>query len=82
MEPTDYAAAVAAKIEHLILDKGYTVKSFADESGIPYTTLNRRLKSEGRSPFSVLELKVIADKLGVTAKDLSTVYYAASRLAA
>jgi DNA-binding phage protein len=74
MDSTQYAAAVAANVEKSIAAAGRSVLSVALETGIPRTTLDRRLRSNGVSPFSVTELKLIADLLGTTARDLTTVY--------
>lgn len=82
MDSTQYAAAVAANVEKAIEAAGRSVLSVALETGIPRTTLDRRLRSNGFSPFSVTELKLIADLLGTTARELTTVYVAAEAVPA
>ncbi len=84
MDSTQYAAAVAANVETAInqATPRRSVQSIVLETGIPRTTLDRRLRSNGHSPFSVAELKLIADVLGTTANALSTVYESAESVPA
>lgn len=74
MDSMSYAAAVAANIESAIKARGMTVLSVSQSSNIPRTTLERRLRSEGASPFTVREVKQIAEALGISAAHLTTVY--------
>lgn len=74
MDSTTYAAAVADNIAKAIDVAGLSAKAVSDATGIPYTTLKRRFNSDGASPFSVREIKQIAAHLGVSARDLTTVY--------
>ncbi|RZS61653.1 hypothetical protein EV386_1963 [Xylanimonas ulmi] len=74
MDSTSYAAAVAANVERAILGAGLTVPGVARVTGIPRTTFARRLASDGFSPFSVAEVKAIANAVGTTAAALTTVY--------
>lgn len=74
MDSTDYAAAVAANIATAAERAGISVSALATTTAIPYSTLQRRLTSNGLSSFSVREIKAIADALGTTARDLITVY--------
>lgn len=53
------ASAVSAAIE----SAGHTQVSIADATGIPRTTLIRRLR--GQQPFTIAELDAIANTLGV-----------------
>ena len=76
MDSTEYAAAVAANVKAAIDQANRSVLSVSRQAGIPQTTLDHRLKSNGFSPFSVAELKAIADVLGRSASDLTTVYVA------
>lgn len=76
MDSTSYAAAVAANVDQAIKAAGLSVLKLAQATGIPRTTLDRRLRSNGFSPFSVAELKAIADEVGTTASVLATVYAA------
>lgn len=77
MDSTTYAAAVASAVERAIRQAGKSVAGIAAETGIPRTTLDRRLRSGGLSALSVSEVKAIADVLGVTAASLLTVTVAA-----
>lgn len=74
MDSTAYAAAVAAQIEKEFKLAGETVASLSRKTGIPRVTLDRRLTSKGVSPFTIREVKDIANALGTTAAKLSTVY--------
>lgn len=74
MDSTAYAAAVAANIREAISAAGVSVLNVAQSTDIPYTTLDRRLRSGGASPFSVREVRAIAQALGTTAAKLTTVY--------
>lgn len=74
MDSNQYAAAVAAKIEKAIKASGLSRNAVSKQTGIPYQTLTRRIASRGGSPFSVREVKAIADTLGTTAAELTTVY--------
>lgn len=70
MDSTTYAARVAANIETAISAAGRSVVSVSAATGIPRSTLDRRIRSQGGSPFSVREVKAIADELGITAASL------------
>ena len=82
MDSTTYAAAVAAKIRTAIEEKGISVLSVATSTGIPRTTLDRRFKSDGAAPFTVREIKKIANILGISASELTTVYEIAEKVPA
>ncbi len=82
MDSTAYAAAVAANIKTAIEKKGISVLSVATDTGIPRTTLDRRFKSDGAAPFTVREIKKIANLLGVSAVELTTVYEVAEKVPA
>ena len=77
MDSTEFAAAVAANVDLAIKRAGKTVLSIASETGIPRTTLERRLRSAGLSPFTVTEIKAIGIALSIPARDLVTVTVAA-----
>ncbi|MDR1078351.1 MAG: helix-turn-helix domain-containing protein [Propionibacteriaceae bacterium] len=53
------ARAVAAAIQ----SAGRTKRSVSDESGVPYSTLNRKL--EGKADFTFRELYALAEALDV-----------------
>lgn len=74
MDSTEYAAAVANQIREAIDSVGETQVSISEKTGIPRTTLQRRLVGDGIHPFTMREVKEIALVLGTTAKDLATVY--------
>ncbi|MHB1063567.1 MAG: helix-turn-helix domain-containing protein [Georgenia sp.] len=76
MDSTQYAAAVADNVSGAIDTAGKSHLSLAQETGIPRTTLDRRLRSNGASAFSVSELKDIANVLGIKVASLTTVYEA------
>lgn len=59
---TTVQGAVAAAVRQAIEDAGETQLGVAEKTGIPRTTLMRRLG--GHSPFTVAELAAIADALG------------------
>ena len=82
MDSTEYAAAVAAKVEKAMRQAGESHASLAAKTGIPRTTLQRRLTSGGVHPFNVRELRDIAQALGTTASELATVYVVAEAVAA
>lgn len=63
-------ARVAGIVNRLISDHGTTELVLATETGIPRTTLRRRLT--GRSNFLLTELVAIAEYFGVAASDLLT----------
>lgn len=65
--PTTYAETVAERVSQAIEVAGQSQKSIALVTGIPRTTLARRLS--GASPFTVAELAAIALALEV---DVST----------
>lgn len=73
MDSTEYAAAVAANVDAAIRDGDKSVLSIAAKTGIPRTTLDRRLRSGGLSPFTVSEVKAIATALDITAASLLVV---------
>lgn len=77
MDSTTYAAAVAQTVERAIRQAGMTIAGVAAATGIPRTTLDRRLRSGGLSALSVSEVKAIADVLGVSAASLLTITVAA-----
>ncbi|WP_442972478.1 helix-turn-helix domain-containing protein [Rhodococcus sp. BH5] len=50
---------------------GYSIASLADETGIPFTTLQRRCS--GKTPFRVHELVLVSSALGVPVRDLVSI---------
>lgn len=61
-------ANTATVIETLMNEKGYTVHSLADQTGIPYNTLKRRVKT-GRD-LLLEELYLIAQTLEADVPEL------------
>lgn len=55
--------AIAANVARLLREAGVSQRDTSTSTGIPLTTLVRRLT--GRSPFLVTELSAIAELLGV-----------------
>lgn len=82
MDSNSFARAVAENVEKAIDRSGLSLLAAAKKAGIPYTTLDRRIKSGGLSPFTVREVKAIADALGRTANDLLTVYVTVEKVPA
>ena len=68
--PPDYAGQVARHVADTITEANRSLKSISDATGIPYTTLQRRIASNGNSPFSVRELHSIARALDLDVADL------------
>ena len=66
MENTPYAfsAKIAERIGEAIHSSGRSLLSISTETGISHSTLTRRVKSKGASPFTVTELDRIAAALG------------------
>lgn len=59
---------IAETVEKLMEEKGYTVASFAEATGLPYNTLKRRIQT-GRN-LRIDELSMIADALGMEFTEL------------
>lgn len=69
MSPTSpITATVAQRVVAAMEATGATVKGLAHDSGVPRSTLQRRLL--GRSSFTVDELDAICDALGITLSEL------------
>lgn len=64
-----YAEAVASQVAEALSVRGVTVAEASEQSGIPRSTLERRLG--GDSPLSLYELKALADVCGTTAASLA-----------
>lgn len=79
MDSTTYAASVAANVRRVIKERGLSVSEVASRASIPRVTLSRRLDG---SPFTVSELKSVADVLETTARDLATVEISTGRAVA
>lgn len=59
---------VASIVAQTMERKGLTVLALAESTGIPRTTLIRRLS--GKQPFTVNELADVADVLGTTSTEI------------
>lgn len=66
---TGYAATVAAAVREAIENSGVTVVWLCETTGIPRTTLTRRLA--GHASFTVAELDAIASALRIPVVDLT-----------
>ena len=62
--PYDFSAKIAERIGEAIHSSGRSLLSISTETGISHSTLTRRVKSKGASPFTVTELDRIAAALG------------------
>ena len=62
--PYGYSAKIAERIGEAIHSSGRSLLSISTETGISHSTLTRRVKSKGASPFTVTELDRIAAALG------------------
>lgn len=65
------------QVEALIAAKGLSIRGVAEATGIPLTTLHRKLRFEAMA-FTVGELLRIADVLGTTAGAIVTDFEAAA----
>ena len=65
---TDITETLAAATSDALMAAGITRRDAADRSGIPITTLQRRLT--GRSPLNALELDTLAKLAGTTVRAL------------
>jgi len=70
MDINRYAKAVAQATHAAMVTGGETQLGLSAKTGIPRTTLARRLA--GSSPFTVAELAAIADVLGIPVVSLVT----------
>jgi hypothetical protein len=61
---------IALAVSQALTDAGISQRSAAEQSGIPLTTLSRRLT--GASPFLITELAVLARMLNTTVGALTT----------
>lgn len=71
MDSIHYSLAVAANVEKARTGAGLTKLALSESSGIPRTSLDRKLKGQG--DFTVRELKSLAIALETTARELATV---------
>lgn len=62
------ADTVAANVRSSLILSGVSVKALAERTGIPRTTLLRRL--DGHQPFTVAEVEAIAEVVGVLPESL------------
>lgn len=60
----DVSRKVAAVLRRRLADENISLRSAAEKTGIPLTTLARRIN--GTSPLSVTELTALASLLGST----------------
>jgi lambda repressor-like predicted transcriptional regulator len=67
---TDTSRNIAAHVSAALSTAGIPQRDAASRTGLPMSTLSRRLT--GNSPFTVTELDLIAGLLGCTVSDLVT----------
>jgi transcriptional regulator with XRE-family HTH domain len=77
MEPPTYSRRVADAVRARLRETGKTQLDIVDATGIPRTTLNRRMT--GLSPFTTTELALIAAFLETSS---SALMYAAENVGA
>lgn len=63
--PYGYSAKIAERIGEAIQSSGRSILSVSAETGISHSTLTRRVKSKGASPFTITELDRITAALGL-----------------
>lgn len=68
MEYKSPEEADGQRVKQAIDDAGLSERDVAEQTGIPLTTLNRRLR--GHAPFTATELRKIGQVLGVPASSL------------
>ena len=73
MDSNGYALAVTANVEEARREAGLSLLSLSAASGIPRTSLDRKLNHHGH--FTVREICSLATVLGTTACALSTAGY-------
>lgn len=78
MNITKYVKAVARIVNDELTRENIAVANAAQKSGIPRTTLMRRLEHSDLYPFTIAELAQISDVLSV---NLSTIIQHAEALA-
>lgn len=69
----------AEAVRAAIADSGRSKVSLADETGIPYPTLNRKVA--GKTEFSFSELFLIAEALGVAPSTFTPTAFQRTRVA-
>lgn len=72
MDSTKYSATVAKHVRAALEQSKKSVLAVSNETGIPHTTLTRRLTSPDMSPFTVTELSKIAVATGVPVTKLTS----------
>lgn len=51
-------------------DKGISIRQMAKDTGIAFTTLDRKLKGKGKSTFDFVELIAVAEQLDCSVSTL------------
>jgi transcriptional regulator with XRE-family HTH domain len=64
MSNGDILGAIAEAVERAIRDSGLRRRTIVEETGIPYSTLSRKLT--GKTPFTLTELCLISEATGVS----------------
>ena len=65
---TTWATALPAEVSATMASRGFTVRALAAATGIPRTTLSRRLS--GETPFLMNELQAVCEALDTKISDL------------
>jgi len=68
---SNLSADVALNVRRAIDNAGKTIDEVSQSTGIPRTTLQRRINSLGKSPFTVIELDMLAHALGTPVQSLT-----------
>ena len=71
MDSIQYSQAVSAKVNQAREDAGLSVLSLSEKTGIPRSTLDRKI--HGHADFSVREIKAIAIALNTSAANLTVI---------
>lgn len=72
MDSMKFVEAVASTVSAGLTQHDLPVITAAEKSGIPRTTLMRRLGSPEISPFNLIELSQLSELLGIRVSDLIT----------
>lgn len=73
MDTLRFAKQVAANVKKALDDSGLSILETSQKTGIPRTTLTRRLQSPETSPFDCIELSKIANLTKKTVSGLTRV---------
>lgn len=60
----DQVRAVGETVDAARREAQISIRSLANDSGIPYPTLNRKLAGKGHTTFDIIQLHLISKVLG------------------